>query len=200
MGDDLLHLGRAQALEALVASLAPALTHQGPLAGNDAWLWPSVAQLLTALWQENPDPARALSRADVITKLTTPEFPAAEAEKFLQGVVASGAVKLEGDSLTIDPGLRPWLAPLWSGHVAQVEYVPLPADAPLEEAIEGPREHLLFVGPAPQRVWNQAVTGEALVAHLGGRKPREESMLHLQAPPGGDVAKALRKLFRIEPA
>src|SRR5262245_57060769 len=55
LGDDLLHLGRAQSLDALVGSLAPALAHQGPLAGNDVWLWPSVVQLLTGLWQDDPN-------------------------------------------------------------------------------------------------------------------------------------------------
>jgi hypothetical protein len=200
LGDDQLHLGRAQALEALVASLTPALTHQGPLAGNEAWLWPSVLQLLTGLWQEDPDPSRALSRSDVVSKLTTPDFPQAEAEKFVQGVLGSGAVRLEGDALTIEPGLRPWLALLWSGHAAQVEYVPLSPDASLEQAVEGPREHLLFVGPTPQRVRNEVVSGEALTARLGGRKPREASMVHLQAPPADGVAKALRALLRIEAA
>lgn len=198
--DDALHLGRAQSLEALVASLTPALTHEGPLAGHDAWLWPSVVQLLTGLWQDDPDPGKPLSRAAVVEKLTTPEFGRAEAEKFVQGVVGSGAVRLEGDALAIDAGLRPWLALLWSGHAAQVEYAPLSPDTPLEQAIDGPHEHLLFMGPAPQRVRNEAVTGEALAAHLGGRKGREASMLHLSAPPAADVAKALRALLKIDQA
>lgn len=198
MGEDVLHIGRAQPLEDVVASLAPTLTHEGPLAGNDVWLWPSVVQMLTALWQDDPDPSRTLPRADVIAKLTTPEFSKAEAEKFVQGVIGSGAVKADDDVLRIEPGLRPWLALLWSGHAAQVEYVPLPEEAPLEEAIEGPRQHLLFMGPSPQRVRNDVVAGEELQAHLGGRKGREASMLHLSAPPVDEVAKALRSLLKIE--
>jgi hypothetical protein len=200
LGEDVLHLGRAQELEALVASLVPALTHEGPLAGNEVWLWPSVVQMLTALWQDDPDPARALPRAGLVSKLTTPEFTRAEAEKFVQGVIGSGAVKADDDVLRIERGLQPWLALLWSGHAAQVEYVPLPAEAPLEQAIEGPRDHLLFMGPAPQRVRNDVVGGEELRSHLGGRKGREDSMLHLSAPPAEDVAKALRTLLKIEPA
>jgi hypothetical protein len=200
LGDDLLHLGRAQPLEAVVASLAPTLTHEGPLAGNDVWLWPSVVQMLTALWQENPDPSRSLVRADVIARLTTPEFSRAEAEKFVQGVVGSGAVKANDDVLSIQSGLRPWLALLWSGHAAQVEYVPLPAEVPLEEAIDGPRQHLLFMGPTPQRIRNDVIAGDELQAHLGGRKGREASMLHLSAPPVDEVANALRALLKVEPA
>jgi hypothetical protein len=196
LGDDLLHLGRAQPLERW-ARWHPR-RDQGPLAGNDVWLWPSVLQLLTGLWQDNPDPARTLSRSEIVAKLTTPDYPQADAEKFVEGVVGSGAVRLEGDTLSIDPALRPWLAALWSGHAAQVEYVPLAPDASLEQAIDGPRTHLLFMGQTPQRVRNEAVTGEALVAHLGGRKPREESMLHLQAQPVDDVAKALRQLLKVQ--
>lgn len=198
LGEDVLHLGRAQPLEDVVASLAPGLTHEGPLAGNDVWLWPSVVQMLTALWQDDPDPSRTLPRADVVGKLTTPEFSKAEAEKFVQGVIGSGAVKADDDVLRIEPGLRPWLALLWSGHAAQVEYVPLPEDAPLEEAIEGPRQHLLFMGPSSQRVRNDVVAGDELQAHLGGRKGREASMLHLSAPPVDEVAKALRTLMKLE--
>jgi hypothetical protein len=110
LGEDVLHLGRAQELEALVASLVPALTHEGPLAGNEVWLWPSVVQMLTALWQDDPDPARALPRAGLVSKLTTPEFTRAEAEKFVQGVIGSGAVKADDDVLRIERGLQPWLA------------------------------------------------------------------------------------------
>jgi hypothetical protein len=196
--DDSLHVGRAQSLAAFVDSLAPALTHTGPLAGGEAWLWPSVIQILTGLWQEQPDPARPLARAAVIEKLTTPEFPAREAESFVQGVVASGAVRVEGDQLVVEPGLRPWLALLWSGHAVQIEYHALAADVPLETAIEVPGPHLLFMGPAGQRVRDEVVSGAALQEHLGGRAPREKTMLHLSAPPPAEVAAALRLLLRVE--
>ncbi len=199
LADGALHLGRAQPLEVLVGSLASSLVHQGPQAGGEVWLWPTVVQLLTGLWQEQADPATALSRAAVIERLITPEFSAAEAEKFVAGVVANGAVEAAGDQLVLTAGLRPWLSTIWSGHAVQVEYVPLPEDASLEQAIEGPREHLLFVGPPGARSLNEVVTGEALVRQLGGRQPRETSMLHLSAPRAEEIAKRLRELLKIEP-
>jgi len=200
LAEGALHLGRTQPLEALVLSLANSLAHQGPQAGGEVWLWPSVVQLLTGLWQDQPDPATPLSRAKVIERLTTPEFSATEAEKLVASVVGSGAVKAEGDQLVMEAGLRPWLALLWSGHAVQIEYVPLPENSPLEQAIEGPREHVLFVGPPGARARNEVVAGEALVRHLGGRQPRESSMLHLLAPPADEIAKTLRGLLKIEPA
>lgn len=196
--DDSLHVGRAQSLAAFVESLAPALTHTGKLAGGEAWLWPSVVQIVTGLWQDQPDPARALPRAAVIEKLTTPEFGSKEAESFVQGVVSSGAVRLEGDQLVIDPALQPWLALLWSGQAVQIEYHALAPDVPLEQAIDAPGPHLLFMGPAGQRVLDEVVSGAALQEHLGGRAPREKTMLHLQAPPQSEVAAALRLLLRVE--
>lgn len=199
LGEGSLGIGLAQPLSELVASLVPGLVNAA-LRGNEVWLFPSVVQMLTGLWQEELDPARALSRAAVIERLKTPDFPEDQAEALVKGAVGSGAVKQDGDQLTVEPALRPWLQALWSGHAVQVEWVPLPPDTPLEQAIEGPREHLLFVGPAGQRVLNESVTGEALVAHLGGRKPREESMLHLSAPPAEEIAKRLGALLRIEGA
>jgi hypothetical protein len=197
LGEGSIGIGQAQPLSDLVASLVPGLVSPA-LVGNDLWLDPSMVQLLTGLWQEELDPARALSRAAVIERLKTPEFSQEQAEAFVKNAVGSRAVKQDGDQLTIEPALRPWLSALWSGHAVQVEWVPLPPEAPLEEAIEGPREHLLFVGRAGQRVLNESVTGDALVAHLRGRKPREESMLHLSAPPADEIAKRLRALLRIE--
>jgi hypothetical protein len=199
LGEGSVGLGQAQPLAELVVSLAPGLVNPA-LVGNDVWLFPSVVQLLTGLWQEDPDPARPLSRAAVIERLKTPDFPQEQAEAFVKGAVGSGAVKQDGDQLTIEPSLRPWLQVLWSGHAVQVEWVPLPPETPLEQAIEGPREHLLFVGPPGQRVLSESVTGEALAAHLGGRKPREESMLHLSALPVDGIAKRLRALLRVEGA
>jgi hypothetical protein len=197
LGEGSVGIGQAQPLSELVASLVPGLVNAA-LFGNDLWLDPSMVQLLTGLWEEELDPARALSRAAVIERLKTPEFPQEQAEAFVKNTVASGAVKQDGDQLTIVPALRPWLQALWSGHAVQVEWVPLPAETPLEQAIEGPREHLLFVGPPGQRVLNESVTGEALAAHLRGRQPREESMLHLSALPPDEIARRLRALLRIE--
>ena len=197
--DDSLQLGRAEALEVVVASLVPSLVHEGPLADTEVWLWPSVVQVVTGLWQDLPDPARTLSRAAVIEQLVTPEFTRAEAEQFMHGIVGTGAVAVTGDQVEIEPALRPWLRVLWSASAVQVEYIPLPPGARLEQAVDGPSEHLLFVGPPGQRLHDEVVSGEALQRQLAGDEARETSMLHLSAPTAAQIADALRRLVRIAP-
>jgi hypothetical protein len=197
LGDDGLTLAPAGDLETLAASLPAGLTYAGPLAGGEVFLWPSVITTLTALWADKGDVTAPLSRAQTVAWLSGPELAAHEAEILLEQTIASGALEADGDRLRIPAALQPWLALVWSGHSAQIEYLPLDPDTPLESALEGAGDHVLFVGPPGQRVVNEAVTGEALTQRLGGVEPPEDTLIHLWAPAPEDVRDLVRNVLRL---
>jgi len=198
--DDGLTLAPAGDLEALAASLPPGLTYAGPLAGTEVLLWPSVITTLTALWAEKGDVTVSLSRARTVEWLTGPELAPHEVEVLLEQSIASGALEAEGEALRIPAALQPWLSLVWSGHSAQIEYLPLDPDTPLESALEGAADHVLFVGPPGQRVVNEAVRGEALAQRLGGTQPPEDTLVHLWAPTPEAVRDLVRRVLRLPAA
>lgn len=195
--EDGLTLAPAGDLEALAASLPAGLTYAGPLAGAEVFLWPSVITTLTALWAEKGDVAAPLDRAGTIAWLSGPDLSAQEAELLLEQTIASGAIDADGDQLRIPLALQPWLALVWSGHSAQVEYLPLQADTPLESALDGEGDHVLFVGPPGQRVVNEAVRGEALTKRLGGAQAPEDTLVRLWTPTPEAVRGLVRSVLRL---
>ena len=196
--EDGLTLAPAGDLEALAASLPAGLTYAGPLAGSEVFLWPSVITTLTALWAEKGDVTAPLDRAETIAWLSGPELTAREAEMLLEESIASGAIEAAGDELRIPAALQPWLALVWSGHSAQIEYLPLDPDTPLETALDGGEgDHVLFVGPPGQRVVNEAVRGEALAKRLGGAEPPEDTLVRLWTPTPDAVLDLVRGVLRL---
>ena len=198
--EDGLTLAPAGDLETLAASLLNGLAYAGPLAGAEVLLWPSVIRTLTALWAEKGGVAEPLSRARTIEWLAGPDLGAHEAEVLLEQSIASGALEADGDQLRIPPALQPWLALVWSGHSAQIEYLPLDPETPLESALEAAGDHVLFVGPPGQRVVNEAITGDALKKRLGGAEPPEDTLIRLWTPTGDAVRDLVRSVLRLPPA
>ena len=198
--EDGLTLAPAGDLETLAASLLSGLAYAGPLAGAEVLLWPSVIRTLTGLWAEKGNSAEPLSRARTIEGLTGPDLGAHEAEVLLEQAIASGALEADGDHLRIPAALQPWLALVWSGHSAQIEYLTLDPDTPLESALEAAADHVLFVGPPGQRVVNEAITGDELKKRLGGTEPPEEPLIRLWTPTGDGVRDLVRSVLRLPAA
>lgn len=186
-------------LEDLAGSLAGEAAYTGPLAGHEAYFWPSALKLLSILWQDTQDPARPVSRAAAVRSLSA-AGSAAEVEKAIGEMVRVGLVRAEGDSLHLDSTVQPWLALVWSGHVLQIEYLPLPAGTAFEEAARGTGDVLLFVGPPGQRIVSLRLTGDAMREHAQGGAPTEDAIVRLFAPPAEMLRGALGVVLKLQPA
>jgi hypothetical protein len=186
-------------LEELAASLAADAAYAGPLAGQEAYFWPSALKMLSLLWQESQDPTQPISRAATVKRLSS-AGPAAEAEKAIDEMVRVGLVRAEGDILRLDPTVQPWLALVWSGHVLQIEHLPL-AGRSFAEAVDGTGELLLFLGPPGQRIVSLRLTGEAMRKHVqGGAPPNEDALVRLFAPPPDRLRTVLAVVLKLQAA
>lgn len=192
-------LSPAADLEDLAASLAKEAAYQGPLAGQEAYFWPSALKMLSLLWQETQDPSQPVSRASATQRLSAAGSPA-EVDKAIGELVRVGLVRAEGDALRLDPTIQPWLALVWSGHVLQIEHLPLPEGRPFAEAIEGTGEVLLFLGPPGQRIVSLRLTGEAVRTHAQGGAPTEDAIVRLFAPPPERLRTALAVVLKLQAA
>ena len=185
-------------LEELADSLAEDAAYAGPLAGQEAYFWPSALKLLSVLWQESQDPSQPIARTPAVQRLGV-AGGAADVEKAVGELVRVGLVKAEGDTLRLDPTVQPWLALVWSGHAMQVERLPLAAGASFEEAVQGTGDILLFLGPSGQRIVSLRLTGEAMREHAQG-EPSEEAIVRLLAPPPAMLRSALGLVLKLQPA
>ncbi|HEY7410386.1 MAG TPA: hypothetical protein VII13_06600 [Vicinamibacteria bacterium] len=194
--DGAIVLAHAQTLDAFAESLPANLSYEGPLAGQGATVWPSALAVLTALWKDKLDTSVRLPRRDVLARLGGEADPRA-AEGMLRDIVATGAVVDDGEAVTLDERLAPWLGLLWSGHVAQLEYVALGEETTLEEALDAAGETLMFVGPPGQRVRNEVLTGAALREQYRAGEPPEERLIQLSALSREAVEAEVRRLLRL---
>jgi hypothetical protein len=193
---DTVEVTPAASLEAIASAVAHDVVHQGPLAGQETFLWPSTLKIMSLLWQDTQDPAQPVARADALARLKA-GGPPEEVAKALDELVRAGLLQARGEQLHINPPLQPWLALVWSGHALHVEYLPLPADVPFEKAAQAQGEHVLFVGPPGQRILSIQVTGEALAQRTQGGAPVEDALVRLSAPREELIEKALGLLFRM---
>ena len=184
-------------LDDVAEAFAKDLTYEGPLAKQEVLFWPSALRLLSVLWQDSVDPAKVLSRKDVLTKMTGAASPE-ELEKILEDLVRTGFLEAKGDELRIPEGLQPWLGLAWSGHGFQVEYVPLKPGTSLEMALETTGAALVFLGPPGQRILNLPITGAGVAQRTQGGKPVEDKIVRLCTPAGEAMLKAFRVLLRLE--
>jgi hypothetical protein len=191
-------LSPAGDLEELTASLAAEAAYAGPLAGQEAYFWPSALKMLSLLWQESQDPAQPISRVATVKRLSS-AGPAAEAEKAIAEMVRVGLVRAEGDVLRLDPTVQPWLALVWSGHVLQIEHLPL-AGRVFAEAVDGTGELLLFLGPPGQRIVSLRLTGDAMRKHVQGGAPTEDALVRLFAPPADRLRTVLAVVLKLQAA
>ena len=101
-------------------------------------------------------------------------------------MVRVGLVRAEGDVLRLDPTVQPWLALVWSGHVLQIEHLPLAGRA-FAEAVDETGELLLFLGPPGQRIVSLRLTGEAMRRHVQGGATLQVA-IGGSRPPSGTTA------------
>jgi hypothetical protein len=191
-------LSPAVDLDDLVTSLAQEAVYNGPLAGQEAYFWPSALKMLSLLWQDVQDPAQPVSRAAAVKRLVA-AASAPDVEKAVNELVRVGLVRAQGDTLRLDPSVQPWLALVWSGHVLQIEHLPL-SGRTFAEVVQGTGELLLFVGPPGQRVVSLRLTGDAMLKHVQGGTPTEDAIVRLFAPPPDRLRTALAVVLKLQAA
>ncbi|MEM7480564.1 MAG: hypothetical protein AAF481_05280 [Acidobacteriota bacterium] len=169
---DVLQIGPAFTVEALIDSLADELATRG--APESFVLWPMLYRLTTALWSNGEGGAGEVLSPDVLRAQAT----SAEAADELSAQMLDAGV-VEGDiasGLRLTQAYRRWLAPMWSGSVFELERREIERQ-PDEDATE---RSCLFVGPPGQRILCEELSSTEALGDPTMVWP-EESLLMLSA-------------------
>jgi len=192
------NVGSPVELTTVAASLEQQVQGPGPLEGEAAVaFWPSVLATLTQIWTAvKCDVAASVRRSDALARMGSPGPAEDTAGPALDELVQTGVLQATNGDLSIPPRYRPWLQLVWSGHLFQVNRLPLPAQGPPPAPEKG--ENLLFVGPPGRRVYCRDLTGAELMQKLDATKqpPPERKAIELVSPPPDVLGRAIGALLR----
>ncbi len=196
--DDALLLGPAKGLESLAETLTQEASAAQSLRGNQIVLWPSVLQLLTMIWGSDKRATEPVRRDEAEARLTAKGIPGDRARPALAELEATGVLTASGKDVQIVVDYRPWLERAFSGHILQIERVPLEGSPSFEAALATDGSRVVFVGPPGDRILSDTVTGPALARWLQGRKASEDSAVRLCALPQEALGRVVRMLLGLE--
>jgi hypothetical protein len=127
-----------------------------------SWLW-SLGP------SEAADPARS---ADLIASLTSGGVK--QPADLLKGVIQSGLVCENGNTVMVEPAYRPWLERVWTDQFFEIGVMPLIAERePTAEEVRVYQQQLALVGVKGARVACRAILGSELAVLGKGALPKE---------------------------